>query len=305
VKRYIIRRFIFGIIVIWIVSVMIFLATRIGPDPALMIASPGADEAELRSIRDRFGLNEPLPVQYFIFIKNALQGDFGESIYYGLPVAEILWQRLPASLMLVGTAKLISLAFGILAGVLAARRRTGFINNFLRWFSFLGLSMPNFWIAMLLILIFSVTLKVLPTGGYGTFWHLLMPAFSLGWYFSAGYTRITESSLLQVLNSEYIKLCRVKGLTEFSVVGKHALKNALIPVVTLAGMNVVLMISGAVAVEMVFAWPGLGLLMYHGAIYRDFNVVQAVILFISVMMVFMSLVVDILYAYLDPRIRYD
>ena len=304
-KRYIIRRFIFGIIVVWIVSVMIFLATRIGPDPALMIASPGADEAELKSIRDRFGLNEPLPVQYYIFIKNALQGDFGESIYYGLPVSDIVWQRLPATLMLVGTAKVISLGFGILAGVLAARKRTGLANNFLRWFSFLGLSMPNFWIAMLLILIFSVKLKLLPTGGYGTFWHLLMPAFSLGWYFSAGYTRITESSLLQVLNSEYIKLCRVKGLTELSVVGKHGLKNALIPVVTLAGMNVVLMISGAVAVEMVFAWPGLGLLMYHGAIYRDFNVVQAVILFISVFMVFMNLAVDILYAYLDPRIRYD
>ncbi len=284
---------------------MIFLASRIGPDPALMIASPGADDAELNAIRDRFGLNEPLPVQYFIFIKRALQGDFGESIYYGLPVAEIMWQRLPASLMLVGTAKFISLAFGVLAGVLAARRRRGWTNNLLRWFSFMGLSMPNFWIAMLLILIFSVKLKVLPTGGYGTFWHLLMPAFSLGWYFSAGYTRITESSLLQVLNSEYIKLCRVKGLKEFSVVGKHALKNALIPVVTLAGMNIVLMISGAVAVEMVFAWPGLGLLMYHGAIYRDFNVVQAVILFISAMMVFMNLLVDILYAYLDPRIRYD
>ena len=304
-KRYIIRRFLFGIVVVWIVSVMIFSATRIGPDPALMIASPGADEAELNSIRDRFGLNESLPVQYYIFIKKALQADFGESIYYGLPVSEIIWQRLPASLMLVGVAKLISLGFGISAGVLAARRRTGFTNNFLRWFSFLGLSMPNFWIAMLLILIFSVKLRLLPTGGYGTFWHLLMPAFSLGWYFSAGYTRLTESSMLQVLNSEYIKLCRVKGLTELSVMAKHALKNALIPVVTLAGMNVVLMISGAVAVEMVFAWPGLGLLMYHGAIYRDFNVVQAVILFISVGMVFMNLVVDILYAYLDPRIRYD
>lgn len=284
---------------------MIFLASRIGPDPALMIASPGADDAELNAIRDRFGLNESLPVQYFIFIKRALQGDFGESIYYGLPVAEIMWQRLPASLMLVGTAKFISLGFGVLAGVLAARRRRGWTNNLLRWFSFMGLSMPNFWIAMLLILIFSVKLRVLPTGGYGTVWHLLMPAFSLGWYFSAGYTRITESSLLQVLNSEYIKLCRVKGLTEFAVVGKHALKNALIPVVTLAGMNIVLMISGAVAVEMVFAWPGLGLLMYHGAIYRDFNVVQAVILFISAMMVFMNLLVDILYAYLDPRIRYE
>ncbi len=284
---------------------MIFLASRIGPDPALMIASPGADDAELNAIRDRFGLNESLPVQYFIFIQRALQGDFGESIYYGLPVAEIMWQRLPASLMLVGTAKFISLGFGVLAGVLAARRRRGWTNNLLRWFSFMGLSMPNFWIAMLLILIFSVKLRVLPTGGYGTVWHLLMPAFSLGWYFSAGYTRITESSLLQVLNSEYIKLCRVKGLTEFAVVGKHALKNALIPVVTLAGMNIVLMISGAVAVEMVFAWPGLGLLMYHGAIYRDFNVVQAVILFISAMMVFMNLLVDILYAYLDPRIRYE
>jgi peptide/nickel transport system permease protein len=304
-KRYIIRRFFFGIIVVWIVSILIFGATRIGPDPALMIAAPGADEAELKDIRDRFGLNEPLPVQYYIFITRALKADFGESVYYGLPVGEIIWQRLPASLMLVGTATLIALAFGISAGVLAARRRTGFVNNFLRWFSFLGLSMPNFWIAMLLILIFSVKLKLLPTGGYGTFWHLLMPAFSLGWYFSAGYTRITESSLLQVLNSEYIKLCRVKGLTEFAVVGRHALKNALIPVVTLAGMNVVLMISSAVAIEMVFGWPGLGLLMYHGAIYRDFNVVQAVILVISVLMVFMNLLVDILYAYLDPRIRYD
>ena len=270
-----------------------------------MIAAPGADEAELNDIRDRFGLNEPLPVQYYIFISKALRADFGESVYYGLPVAEILWQRLPASAMLVGAATLIALGFGISAGVLAARRRTGFLNNFLRWFSFLGLSMPNFWIAMLFILIFSVHLKLLPTGGYGTFWHLLMPAFSLGWYFSAGYTRITESSLLQVLNSEYIKLCRVKGLSEFAVVGKHALKNALIPVVTLAGMNVVLMISSAVAIEMVFGWPGLGLLMYHGAIYRDFNVVQAVILVISVLMVFMNLLVDILYAYLDPRIRYD
>jgi ABC-type dipeptide/oligopeptide/nickel transport system permease component len=304
-KRYIIRRFFFGIIVVWIVSILIFGATRIGPDPALMIAAPGADEAELKDIRDRFGLNEPLPVQYYIFISKALKADFGESVYYGLPVGEIIWQRLPASLMLVGTATLIALGFGISAGVLAARRRTGFVNNFLRWFSFLGLSMPNFWIAMLLILIFSVKLKLLPTGGYGTFWHLLMPAFSLGWYFSAGYTRITESSLLQVLNSEYIKLCRVKGLTEFAVVGRHALKNALIPVVTLAGMNVVLMISSAVAIEMVFGWPGLGLLMYHGAIYRDFNVVQAVILVISVLMVFMNLLVDILYAYLDPRIRYD
>ena len=250
-------------------------------------------------------MNDPLPVQYFIFIKKALQADFGESLYYGLPVAEIVWQRLPASLLLVGTAQIIALGFGILAGVLAARKRGSFTSNLLRWFSFMGLSMPNFWIAMMFILVFSVKLELLPTGGYGTWQHLVMPALSLGWYFSAGYTRLTESSLLQVLNTEYIKLCRVKGLSEFAIVGRHALKNDLIPVVTLAGMNIVLMVSGAVAVEMVFAWPGLGLLMYHGAVYRDFNVVQAVILFISTMMVFVNLAVDVLYAYLDPRIRYD
>ncbi len=304
-KRYIVRRLFLSIVVVWIVSVLIFLAARIGPDPVYMIASPGASEAELQSIRQRFGLDQSLPVQYLNFITRALQGDFGESIYYGLPVSKIVVARLPASLMLVGAAKFISLFIGLAAGLLAARRRGAWLDNVVKWFSLLGLSMPNFWIAMLLMLIFSVKLKVLPTGGYGGVAHLLMPAFSLGWYFSAGYARITYSSLLQVLNSEYIKLARVKGLAERSVVGKHALKNALIPVVTLAGMNLVVMISGAVAVETVFAWPGLGLLMYHGAVYRDFNIVQAVVLFISAMMVMINLLVDILYAYIDPRIRYQ
>ncbi|MBI5969006.1 MAG: ABC transporter permease [Deltaproteobacteria bacterium] len=303
--RYIVRRLILGIVVVGIVSVIIFIVSRIGPDPALMIAPPGADEAEIKAIHERFGLNKPWPVQYYIFIKRALQGDFGESIYYGLPVSEIMWQRIPNTILLVGAAQLIALGIGVSAGVLAARRRGQWLDNLVRWFSLAGLSMPNFWIAMLLILIFSVTLRVLPTAGSGTIWHLLMPAFSLGWYFSAGYTRITYSSLFQVLNSEYIKMARIKGLSEFAVVGKHALKNALIPIVTLAGMNLVIMVSSAVAIETVFSWPGVGLLMYHGAIYRDFNIAQAVVLFISVSMVIMNLLVDILYAYIDPRIRYQ
>jgi ABC-type dipeptide/oligopeptide/nickel transport system permease component len=305
VKRYIIRRLLLGVVVVWIVSIIIFLFTRIGPDPVYMIASQGADEAELQSIRKRFGLDQPLPVQYFVFVTRALQGDFGESVYYGFPVSKIVVSRLPASLMLVGTAKFISLCIGLAAGVLAARSQGRWFDNVIRWFSLAGLSMPNFWIAMLFILIFSVKLRILPTGGYGGITHLLMPAFSLGWYFSAGYTRITYSSLLQVLNSEYIKFARIKGLSERSVVGKHALKNALIPVVTLAGMNLVTMISGAVAVETVFAWPGLGLLMYQGVTYRDFNIVQAVVLIISALMVLVNLLVDILYAYFDPRIRYQ
>jgi len=302
-KKYIVRRLFLSLVVVWLVSVLIFLATRIGPDPAYMIAAPGASEAELQSIRERFGLDQPLPVQYLTFITRALSGDFGDSIYYGIPVFKIVVNRIPASLILIGTAKLISLSIGLVAGVLAARRKGGWSDNLVKWFSLAGLSMPNFWIAMLFILIFSVKLEILPTGGYGGLTHLLMPAFSLGWYFSAGYTRITYSSLLQVLNSEYIKLTRIKGLPERSVVGKHALKNALIPVVTLAGMNLVVMISGAVAVETVFAWPGLGLLIYHAAVNRDFNIVQAVVLFISAMMVLVNLLVDILYAYIDPRVR--
>jgi len=292
-------------VVVWVVSMAIFLATRIGADPALLLAPPGADEADLRSIRHRFGLDKPLAIQYLVFVSRALKGNLGESTYYGMPVSEIVIQRLPHSLKLVGAAKAISLFVGILAGLLAARRRGGWADNLVRWFSLAGLAMPNFWIAMLFILIFSVKLKVLPTGGGGGIEHLLMPAFSLGWYFSAGYTRITYSSLLQVLNSEYIKLARLKGLSEVSVLAKHALKNALIPVVTLAGMNLVIMISSAVAVETVFSWPGLGLLVYHGIIWRDFNVVQGVVLMISCMMVVMNLLVDILYAYIDPRIRYQ
>ncbi len=304
-KRYIVRRLLLGIVVVWIVSIIIFAVTRIGPDPVYMIASQGADEAELQSIRKRFGLDQPLPVQYLVYVSRALRGDFGESIYYGVPVSKIVVSRVPASLMLVGAAKFISLCIGLAAGVLAARRKGRWFDNLIRWFSLAGLSMPNFWIAMLFILIFSVQLKVLPTGGYGGIANLIMPAFSLGWYFSAGYTRITYSSLLQVLNSEYIKFARIKGLPERLVVGKHALKNGLIPVITLAGMNLVTMISGAVAVETVFAWPGIGLLMYHGAVYRDFNIVQAVVLLISAMMVLVNLLVDVLYAYIDPRIRYQ
>lgn len=303
-KRYILRRLFLSIVVVWIVSILIFIAVRIGPDPVYIIAQPGADESELKSIRKRFGLDKPLVLQYLLFIGRAIKGDFGESTYYGLPVSKIIWKHLFASLILIGSAKIISLSIGIFAGILAARRKGGWLDNIIKWFSLAGLSLPNFWIAMLLILIFSVKLKLLPTSGYGGITNLILPAFSLGWYFSAGYTRITSSSLLQVLNSEYIKFTRIKGLPEILVIGKHGLKNALIPVITLAGMNLVVMISGAVAVETVFAWPGLGLLMYNGAVYRDFNIVQSVVLFISAMMVMINLLVDVIYAYIDPRIRY-
>lgn len=293
-----------GIVVIWVVSVLIFLATRASGDPVIMMADPGAGEEELDVIRERYGLNRSLPVQYALYVVNSLRGDFGQSLFQGTSASLLIWERIPATLELLLAAKIISLTIGILGGVLAVASRRKWVQNSVRIFSLLGLSMPNFWIALLGMLIFSVYLGVLPTSGRGGISHLIMPAFSLGWYFSAGYTRITYSALLEVLNQEYIKLARIKGLPEWLVIGKHALKNAMIPVITLAGMNVVIMISAAVPIETVFAWPGLGYLLYTSAGNRDFNVVQGVVLIISVFMVLLNLLVDILYAYLDPRIRY-
>ena len=303
-KRYIIRRLLWGIVVMWLVSVIIFLSTRVGSDPVYMMAEPGASKEDLDVLRRRFALDKPLPVQYLIFFSRAVRGDFGESLLYTAPVSGILLERLPPTLELIFAAQIISLLIGVTGGVLAATRSGKWIGRSARIFSLLGLSMPNFWIALLCVLFFSLTLRIFPTSGRGGIDHLVLPAFSLGWYFSAGYTRITHSALLQVLNQEYIKLARIKGLPEKLVVGKHALKNALIPIVTLAGMNLVVMISAGVAIETVFAWPGLGFLMYQAALVRDFNAVQGVVLIISFMMVMVNLLVDILYAYIDPRIRY-
>ena len=303
-KRYIIRRMLWGIMVVWLVSVLIFSATRASGDPTIMMAAPGASEEELDFIRKRYGLDKPLPVQYVVFLSRALKGDFGKSLFYGVSASEVILDRLGATVALVGAAMAISLAIGVSGGLLAVTSSKKWVRSAVKGFSILGLSMPNFWIGLLALLVFSVYLEILPTSGSGSIRHLIMPAFSLGWYFSAGFLRITHSSLLEVMNQEYIKLARMKGLPENVVIGKHALKNALIPVVTLAGMNVVVMIGAAVPIETVFAWPGLGYLLYESAMNRDFNTVQGIVLLISVIMVSINLLVDIVYAYLDPRIRY-
>jgi peptide/nickel transport system permease protein len=181
----------------------------------------------------------------------------------------------------------------------------GFWDSAGKLFALLGLSMPSFWVGLLLILFFSVYLGWLPSSGSGTPWHVLMPAFALGWYFAAAHMRLTRSSMLEVLGSEYVKLARLKGLPEMRVIAKHAFKNALIPVLTLAGINLVLMVNVAVVVETVFAWPGIGRLLYEGIAFRDFPVVQATVLLAGSMIVVVNLVVDVLYAVIDPRIRYE
>jgi peptide/nickel transport system permease protein len=303
--RFILRRCVYALASLCILSVTIFVLIRLTGDPATLLAAPHASEADLAAIRAQFGLDRSWPVQYAHFVGGALQGDFGTSLYYRVPAGALYWQRLPASLQLAAAAMAISLLVGISVGILAAVNVGRWWDSVGKLIALLGLSMPSFWLGLLLIYFFSVTLGWLPTSGRGTLAHVLMPAVALSGYFTAAHMRLTRSSMLDVLGSEYVKLARLKGLPESWVLVKHALKNALIPVVTLAGINLVLMINVAVVVETVFAWPGIGRLLFEGIEFRDFPVVQTVVLLGGVMVIMANLLVDILYAWIDPRIRYE
>jgi len=304
-KRFIFRRLGYAAISLVLLSVTIFLFVRVTGDPTVLLVEPGASRDDLEALTIELGLDRSLVVQYVSFVRDVVQGDFGRSFYYRTPVLELYLSRLPNSLLLAVAAMIFSLAIGIPSGILAAVRVGGWWDGAGKIFALLGLSMPSFWVGLLLILFFSVYLGWLPSSGSGTVWHLLMPSFALGWFFAAAHMRLTRSSMLEVLGSEYVKLARLKGLPEALVIAKHAFKNALIPVLTLAGINLVLMVNVAVVVETVFAWPGIGRLLYEGIAFRDFPVVQATVLLAGTMIVVVNLVIDILYAVIDPRIRYE
>jgi len=303
--RFITRRLAYSLLSLFLLSLTIFLFVRLTGDPAVLFVEPGARQSDLEAIRQQFGLDQPVWVQYVSFIASLVQGDFGQSFYYRTPVFELYLSRLPNSLLLATAAMAFSLLIGIPSGILAAVRVGRFWDSAGKVFALLGLSLPSFWVGLVLILFFSVYLGWLPSSGSGTAAHLVMPAFALGWYFAAAHMRLTRSSMLEVLGSEYIKLARLKGLPESLVIAKHAFKNALIPVLTLAGINLVIMINVAVVVETVFAWPGIGRLLYEGITFRDFPVVQGVVLMGGGMIVVVNLVIDILYAVIDPRIRLE
>ena len=304
-RRYIIRRLGYSVISLVLLSLTIFFFVRVTGDPAVLLVEPGASKADLDQIRQQFGLDRPLFIQYGHFVSALVRGDFGQSFYYRTPVLELYLSRLPNSLMLAAAAMALSLLIGIPSGILAAVRVNGWWDRVGKIFSLLGLSLPSFWVGLVMILFFSVYLGWLPSSGAGTLSHLIMPAFALGWFFAAAHMRMTRSSMLEVMGSEYVKLARLKGLPERMVITKHAFKNALIPVLTLAGINLVIMVNVAVVVETVFAWPGIGRLLYEGVAFRDFPVVQATVLLGGVMIVVVNLLVDILYAVIDPRIRLE
>jgi len=302
-KRFILQRLGYSVISLFLLTVTIFLFVRLTGDPTVLLVEPGASREDMAMVREQLGLDRSLGVQYVTFVADMARGDFGKSFYYRTPVLELYMSRLPHSLLLAAAAMIFSLVIGIPSGIIAAVRVGRFWDTSGKVFALLGLSMPQFWVGLLLILFFSVYLGWLPSSGSGTVWHLIMPAFALGWFFAAAHMRITRSSMLDVLGSEYVKLARLKGLPEKRVIVKHALKNALIPVLTLAGINLVLMVNVAIVVETVFAWPGIGRLLYEGIAFRDFPVVQATVLFSGAMIVVVNLIVDVLYAVIDPRIR--
>lgn len=304
-KQYIIRRVGYCLLSLFLLSVTIFFFVRVTGDPATLLVEPGASEADIAAIHKQFGLDQPLIVQYWLFVTSVLQGDLGQSFYYQTSVMQLYLDRLPNSLLLAFVAMGLSLIIGIPAGIMASVQVGRFWDGFGKLFTLLGLSLPSFLVGLVLILVFSVYLGWLPSSGFGGPLHLLMPAFALGWYFAASHMRLTRSSMLEVLGSEYIKLARLKGLPQKLIIAKHAFKNALIPVLTLAGINLVIMVNVAIVVETVFAWPGIGRLLYEGITFRDFPIVQGVVILGGAMIVVVNLFVDILYAIIDPRIRLE
>jgi len=302
-RQFIIRRTVYAIITLFILSLTIFLVVRLTGDPVSLLAEPGARAEDLARVRAEWGLDRPLPVQYLSFLHNIATGQLGNSFNYEMPVSQLYFQRLPNSLELALAASLISFLVGIPAGLISAVRVNTVWDNFGKIVALLGLAVPGFWLGLVLILVFSVWLGWLPTSGQGGWQHLIMPALALGWYFAASLLRLTRSSMLEVLRSEYIKLARLKGLPGVAVIAMHAFKNALIPVLTLAGVNLVIMVNAAVIIEVIFAWPGIGRLLYEGIFQRDFPLVQGIVLLAGIMIVAINLIIDILYAYIDPRIR--
>ena len=303
---YIRRRLLQSIIVVWGVSVLVFFLLRLAPgDPVSLLLSETASPEQMEAVREKWGLNKPIPVQYMVFLGRALQGDLGDSLFFQQPALKVLLERMPATLQLSAMALLFSLAVAIPIGMMSALKRDTIWDYLGTGLAMLGQAIPPYWLGIMLILIFSVGLGWFPTSGRGTVWHLVLPAITLGSVLMALVTRLVRSGMLDVLGEDYIRTARAKGLHERRVIVRHALRNILIPLVTVVGLQLGALFGGAVITESIFAWPGVGRLALQAINARDYPLVQASVLFISVVYVFLNLAIDILYVYLDPRIRYE
>lgn len=302
-KRYILMKLFQSLIALIVLSIVVFALIRLSGDPAIQFLPPDSTEEDYKLIRKRFGLDKPIPFQYGLFIAHAVKGDFGNSIFTRRPVMDSIKEMLPNSLRLIAVSALIGFIIAIPLGVMAAVKKGTPIDTFARLIAGLGQSLPSFWVGLMMIEIFVVWLGLLPSSGMGGWRHYLMPATCLAFFIMPGPIRLLRSSMLEVLESEYIRLARIKGVSERLIVWRHALRNSLLPVLSFSAMYLALMVTGAITTETVFAWPGMGRLAYRAIIDQDFPLIQGVVLLTAIIVIAANFLADILYAYVDPRIR--
>ena len=302
-KVYLGRRLAQSLLVLLGVSFVVFFILYLTGDPALVLLPPDATAEDVRRFREAMGFNDPFIVQYGRFLAGALRGDFGQSIRHGEPAFGLVVERLPATFELATAALLIALVIAIPAGIVSAVRRNTIVDYVATVVALLGQSMPTFWLGIMLILLFSVQFNVLPSSGRGGLSHLILPAITLGLFTTARITRLTRSGMLEVLNQDYIRTARAKGVASSPIVWKHAFKNAAVPIVTIVGIELGTLLGGSVITETIFAWPGVGRLSVQAIYNRDYPVVQAAVFLLATTFVLVNLFVDVLYTYLDPRIR--
>lgn len=310
-ERYITIRLAHSILVLFAVSIIVFGLARLSGNPLDVLLPEDAGPEDVARMKEKWGLERPLHTQYLVFLKNVGRGDFGKSMQFKTRDSlELVLGRFPATLLLAGLGMAISAAIAVPVGVLSAVKKDTLPDYAAKIFALLGQSAPSFWVGIMLMWLFAVNLGWLPTSGKGEpGWnrlvHVLLPAMAIGWYQVAALMRLVRSSMLEVLDSEYIKLARVKGLSELRVIWKHALRNAAITPVTFFGLLMAQLVTGAVVTETVFSYPGVGLLMVDAVRFRDYQLMQTIIIIFGLIFVFINLLVDIVYAYIDPRIAYS
>ncbi len=302
-RRYIAGRLATAVLVILGVSVVSFFLTFLTGDPAEIMLPPGATAAQIEKFRAEWGFDDPLLVQYWRFLKRAVHGDFGISLRHGQSSLPLIAARLPATLQLTVTAMLLAIALAVPLGVLAATHRGGPIDLLAMGVALVGQSVPNFWLAIMMILLFAVSWGLLPTSGRGGVAHVVMPAAAIAINLMALLTRLVRSTMIEMLSEDYVRTARAKGLRELFVTSRHALPNALIPLVTVIGLQFGYILGGAVVIETIFTWPGVGLFTIQAILNRDYPVVQASVFILATAVVLINLTVDLLYVWLDPRIR--
>jgi peptide/nickel transport system permease protein len=304
--QYVVKRLLSTIPVLLGISLLLFFMLRMLPgDPAQVLAGQMATPMEIENIRHQLGLDRPIFVQYGIFLSHLALFDLGRSARTQNPVIKEIWARLPNTMLLAVAAIILACLFGVPAGIISAVRPYTSIDYLFTSMALFGISMPVFWLGLMLVVIFSVVLHWLPAGGTGSWRHIILPSFTLAAFVVAFITRMTRASMIEALSQDYTTTARSKGLQEKVVIVKHALKNALIPIITVVGLQFGLLLGGAVLTETVFAWPGLGRLIVDSILARDYPVIQGTILIFGLLYILVNLFVDVIYAFIDPRIRYD